>query len=177
MGLDRRAAAVMRRRNHVISVASLGIGLALFGAAFKPQDRLIWNRTGSAPQGLYWLSDEPFTLGRWVVVSSHSVDAQWAEDHGFVGRNWPLLKQIAGLPGDEICRTDMQILINGTIAGDARLQDSFGRDLPSWQGCVVLGEDQLFLMTAHPDSLDGRYFGPAEIHDLDGVAHLILHWR
>ncbi|WP_373007034.1 S26 family signal peptidase [Hyphomonas sp.] len=41
----------------------------------------------------------------------------------------------------------------------------------------MLGEDQLFLMNAHPDSLDGRYFGPVEINDLDGVARLILHWR
>ena len=42
----------MRRRKHVIGVGLLGIGLALFGAVFTPQDRLIWNRTGSAPQGL-----------------------------------------------------------------------------------------------------------------------------
>ena len=167
----------MRRRKHVIGVGLLGIGLALFGAAFTPHDRLIWNRTGSAPQGLYWLSDEPFTHGRWVVVSARSADAQWAEDHEFVGRDWPLLKQIAGLPGDEICRTDTQIMINGKGAGEARLRDSSGRDLPSWEGCVVLGQDQLFLMNAHPDSLDGRYFGPVETSDLDGVARLILHWR
>lgn len=167
----------MRRRKQVIGVTGLGIGLALFGAAFTPQDRLIWNRTGSAPQGLYWLSDEPFTLGRWVVVSARSDDAQWAEDHEFVGQDWPLLKQISGLPGDEICRTDTRILINGRIAGEARLRDSSGRDLPSWEGCVVLRQDQLFLMNAHPDSLDGRYFGPVETSDLDGAARLILHWR
>jgi len=167
----------MRRRKHVIGAAGLGIGLALFGAVFTPQDRLIWNRTDSAPQGLYWLSDEPFTKGSWVVVSASSAEAQWAEDHGFVGRNWPLLKQIAGLPGDEVCRDDTRILITGRVAGDARLRDSSGRDLPSWEGCVVLGQDQLFLMNAHPDSLDGRYLGPVEIHDLDGVARLILEWK
>ena len=109
----------MRRRKRVIGVGLLGIGLALFGAVFTPQDRLIWNRTGSAPQGLYWLSDEPFTLGRWVVVSARSDDAQWAQTQGFVGRDWPLLKQIAGLPGDEICRWDTQLLINGKVGGEA----------------------------------------------------------
>tara|TARA_R110000868_G_scaffold319646_2_gene580609 strand:- start:1192 stop:1689 length:498 start_codon:yes stop_codon:yes gene_type:complete len=165
----------MKRR--ALLMTGAGIGLALFGLIFSPMDRLIWNRTGSAPQGLYWLSDEPFTPGRWVVVSARSADAQWAQTQGFVGRDWPLLKQIAGLPGDEICRQDTQIMINGTVAGEARLRDSSGRNLPSWEGCVVLGQDQLFLMNAHPDSLDGRYFGPVEIHDLDGVARLILHWR
>lgn len=164
-------------KRHALLMTGAGIGLALFGLVFSPADRLIWNRTGSAPQGVYWLSDEPFTLGRWVVVSARSADAQWAEDHGFVGRNWPLLKQIAGLPGDEICRWDTQLLINRKVGGEARLRDSSGRDLPSWEGCVVLGQDQLFLMNAHPDSLDGRYFGPVETSDLDGVARLILEWK
>ena len=167
----------MRRRKRVIGLAGLGIGLALFGAVFTPQDRLICNRTGSAPQGLYWLSDEPFTKDSWAVVSARSADAQWSEDHGFVGRDWPLLKQTAGLPGDEICRTGTQVLINGSVVGDARLRDSLGRDLPSWEGCVVLGQDQLFLMNAHPDSLDGRYFGATDRSEIVAVASLILTWR
>jgi len=165
----------MKRR--ALLMTGAGIGLALFGLVLSPMDRLIWNRTGSAPQGLYWLSDEPFTHGRWVVVSASSAEAQWAEEHGFVGRNWPLLKQIAGLPGDEICRTDTQIMINGKGAGEARLRDSLGRDLPSWEGCVVLGQVQLFLMNAHPDSLDGHYFGATDRSDIEAVASLILPWR
>jgi type IV secretory pathway protease TraF len=88
-----------------------------------------------------------------------------------------LLKQTAGLPGDEICRTGTHILINGSVVGDARVQDSLGRDLPSWEGCVVLGQDQLFLMNAHPDSLDGRYFGVTDRRDIVAVASLILTWR
>ena len=87
------------------------------------------------------------------------------------------MKQIAGLPGDEICRRDTQILINGSVVGNARLRDTLGRNLPFWEGCVVLGHDQLFLMNADPDFLDGRYFGPVKTGDLDGVAHLILLWR
>jgi len=46
----------MKRR--ALMMTGAGIGLALFGLFFSPMDRLIWNRTGSAPQGLYWLSDE-----------------------------------------------------------------------------------------------------------------------
>ena len=164
-------------KKRTLWMTGFSAGLVFFGLVLDPADRLIWNRTASAPTGLYWLSDEPFTPGRWVVVSARSAEAQWAEEHGFVGRDWPLLKQIAGLPGDEICRWDTQLLINGKVGGEARLRDSSGRDLPSWEGCMVLGQDQLFLMNAHPDSLDGRYFGPVEIHDLVGVARLILAWR
>ncbi len=162
----------MRRRAFFLTGA--GIGLALFGLVFSPVDRLIWNRTGSAPQGLYWLSDEPFTHGRWVVVSARSAEAQWAEDHGFVGRNWPLLKQIAGFPGDEICRSRMDVSINGRPAAMARERDSMGRALPVWQGCVLLDEGQVFLLAPHPDSLDGRYFGATQRSDLVCVARPLM---
>lgn len=162
----------MRRR--ALFLTGAGIGLALFGLAFSPVDRLIWNRTGSAPQGLYWLSDEPFTTGSWVVVSASSAEAQWAEEHGFVGRDWPLLKRIAALPGDEICRFGREILIDGERVAEARIVDSKGRALPVWDGCSVLQEDQFFLLNKHPDSLDGRYFGAMERSDLAGVARPLM---
>ncbi len=162
----------MRRR--ALFLTGAGIGLALFGLVFSPVDRLIWNRTGSAPQGLYWLSDEPFTHGRWVVVSARSAEAQWAEEQGFVGRDWPLLKQIAGLPGDEICRSGSAVSINGIDLVEAREVDSRGRALPVWRGCKVLGPNEFFLLTPHPDSLDGRYFGAMGRSDLTGVAIPLL---
>lgn len=162
----------MKRR--ALLMTGVGIGLALFGLVFSPMDRLIWNRTASAPQGLYWLSDEPFTPGRWVVVSGRSAEAQWAEEHGFVGRNWPLLKQIAGLPGDEICRSGVEVSINGKPVATARQRDSMGRALPVWQDCVLLNEGQVFLLAPHPDSLDGRYFGATQRSDLVGVARPLM---
>lgn len=147
-----------------------GISLVIFGSIFDPLDRLIWNRTTSAPTGLYWLSDEPFTHGRWVVVSSQSALAEWAQTRGYVGKDWPLLKQIAAMPGDDICRIGDDILINDRAAAIAKQVDSNGRNLPAWSGCRVLQADEIFLLTPHPASLDGRYLGPIKQTDLDGVA-------
>ena len=39
----------------------LGGSAALSGLVFDPPAKFIWNRTASAPEGLYWLRDEPFT--------------------------------------------------------------------------------------------------------------------
>jgi len=161
-------------RRRALFLTGAGAGLALFGLVFSPKDRLIWNRTDSAPQGLYWLSDEPFTYGRWVVVSGQSAEAQWAQEHGFVGRGWPLLKQIAGLPGDEICRVGAAVSLNGRVVAEAREADSRGRALPVLEGCSVLQEDQFFLLNKHPDSLDGRYFGAIERSELVGVARPLM---
>lgn len=157
-------------KNIILWTTAAGVLLTGFGIVFDPVDRLIWNRTGSAPTGLYWLSDEPFTPGRWVVVSSQSADAQWAEKQGYVGKDWPLLKQVAGLPGDEVCRTDEKILLNNSIIARARMTDSHGRNLPVWAGCHRLDGDEYFLLSPHPASLDGRYFGPTKRENVDGVA-------
>jgi type IV secretory pathway protease TraF len=44
--------------------------------------------------------------------------------------------------------------------GEALSRDSRGRPLPAWQGCRVVGADELFLMNWQSnDSFDGRYFG------------------
>lgn len=152
----------------------LGGWAALFGLIFEPQKQIIWNRTGSAPEGLYWLRDEPFTYGRWVVLSARSGPAEWAERRGFVGQDWPLLKQVAGLPGDEICREGMLVSVNGEAAATALEADHSGRDLPAWGGCHTLRTGEVFLLNPHPSSLDGRYFGPLNERDLIGVAIPVL---
>jgi conjugative transfer signal peptidase TraF len=155
-------------------LVGLGLSAVLFSVVSPLPERLIWNRTGSVAQGLYWLSDEPFTKGGWVVVSARSAEAQWAELHGFVGEDWPLLKRVAGVPGDEICRDGVTVLINGMPAGEALIASGNGVVLPSWNGCRRIEDGEIFLMNAHPQSLDGRYFGISSTRDIEGSAILLL---
>ena len=152
----------------------LGGSAALFGLVFDPAETLIWNRTGSAPKGLYWLSGDPFTKGRWVAVSARSADADWAEARGYVGKDWPLLKQVAGIPGDLICRNGNEVLVNGVLAAMAQEVDSRGRLLPVWEGCERLKAGEYFLLAPHASSLDGRYFGVTSTEDLDGVVRPLM---
>ena len=52
-----------------------------------------------------------------------------------------------------------------------------GRPLPVWQGCRTLGTGELLLLNPdHPDSLDGRYFGPLPASAVIGRA-TPLHLR
>ena len=64
----------------------------------------------------------------------------------------------------------MDILINDRLVSVAVERDSLGRPLPVWTGCQRLGTDEVFLLTPHPASLDGRYFGPTHQKNLDGIA-------
>ncbi|MEM9179137.1 MAG: S26 family signal peptidase [Pseudomonadota bacterium] len=155
----------------ILTVAAVGV--CFLTLTWNPKEKFIWNRTHSAPIGLYWLSDGPYKQSDWVIVSANNADAQWAEKQGYVGRDWPLVKQVFALPGDTICRDGVQISINGERVSVAKLRDQTGRALPRWSGCVTLKADQVFLLNKHPDSLDGRYFGPTQKDDLMGRAHKV----
>ena len=87
-----------------------------------------------------------------------------------MGQDWPLLKQVAGVEGDVICRDGTAILINNQPAATALLHDRNGGILPAWDGCRALEAGEVFLLSSHPSSLDGRYFGPVIEAEILGVA-------
>lgn len=131
---------------------------------------VIWNRTDSAPQGLYWRQNSLPNIGDWAIVSPKSSAAKWVSQNGYTGPNWPLIKRVAAKTGDKVCRIEEQVLINGRPVAVA-LADNFSeKKLPDWQGCRVLTDTEFFLLNAHPRSLDGRYFGPTEAQDIAGTA-------
>lgn len=80
------------------------------------------------------------------------------------------MKQVSGVPGDEICREETGIFINRQRSGIALLRDQKGRELPAWDGCMTLKAGEVFLLSPHPSSLDGLYFGPISEADIPGVA-------
>ena len=157
-------------KTRMLIVAVLAVGAICWGSVLRHSHWLIWNRTSSAPEGLYRITAKPLVVGQWVVVSGDSEEAIWAQRRGYVGQNWPLLKRVSGMGGSEICRSDSEILIDGMHVADAMQADDLGREMPQWTGCHVLENGEVFLLNDHPHSLDGRYFGPTQMYNLEGVA-------
>ncbi len=153
-----------------LAAALAGIAMAGAGLVLQHNDLLIWNRTGSAPIGLYRLSQAPLAPGRLVALSAESKAATWAFNRGYIGENWPLLKRVAALPGAEICRDNLEIFVDGKHVATALGADQVGQKMPVWRGCITLRENEIFLLNENPRSLDGRYFGATDINDVDGVA-------
>jgi type IV secretory pathway protease TraF len=80
---------------------------------------------------------------------------------GYLPGGVSLIKRIAALPGQSVCRNELLISVDGLVIGVARNRDHVGRTLPVWRGCRLVAEDEVFLMNRdEPASLDGRYFGP-----------------
>jgi conjugative transfer signal peptidase TraF len=133
----------------------------MFTMGTKPAAHYIWNASESVPIGLYRLQP----TGRLFVTELVAIEppeplATILADGLYLPRGIPMLKRVLALPGQTVCRDDLTITVDGTRVGEARERDSRGRPLPVWQGCRVVGEDEVFLMNwQSAGSLDGRYFG------------------
>ncbi|MEQ3650973.1 S26 family signal peptidase [Hyphomonas sp.] len=151
---------------------AMGCGLGLLTAArLIDWPVLVWNRTESVPKGLYLVARTVDISKADLVAFEPSHETRhWLEEDGLVGPGWPLLKQVAGLEGDEICRCGTRIFINGFASADAHELKASGSALPVWQGCRTLQADEVFLLNPHPRSVDGRYFGPQDRGRILGVA-------
>src|SRR3546814_16297253 len=87
----------------------------------------------------------------------------------YLPRVVPLMKHVAALPGQRVCRNGTAITVDGIAMGDALDHDRRGRPLPIWTGCRLVAAGELFLMNWQVrDSLDGRYFGPLPAHPVIG---------
>lgn len=161
--------------SHPLFATAASVALLLVSPAHPWKARLIWNRTESAPLGLYWRTGALPARNGWAVISADAPASIWVSSHGYLAPDWPIIKRVRGVRGDEICRVGTQILINGGDAATALETDSEGEKLPRWEGCIRLAEDEIFLLNDHPRSLDGRYFGATKLGDLDGSA--VLLWR
>ena len=147
----------------------LGIGIASF---VTMPVKLLWNATASTPVGLYSLG-APDTLkrGDLVAVRPDILLADFMVARGYIGHGVPLLKRIAALSGDKVCRRGPRVTVNGRAMADALARDHLGRALPVWRGCRRLSDGEVFLLNrAVRDSLDGRYFGPMSARAVIGRA-------
>lgn len=147
--------------------------MGVAAAAFVPTPlKLVWNVSASAPIGLYAI--EParrLEVTDLLAIKPPAALARFLVERGYVGAGVPLMKRVAALPGQEVCRRDRTITVDGVAYGDALERDRVGRLLPVWRGCRRIAEGELFLMNFDvPDSLDGRYFGPLPVGTVIGRA-------
>ncbi|MEH3046661.1 S26 family signal peptidase [Sphingomonas adhaesiva] len=161
----------MSRRFYVLATA-LAVLLVAMLTCISVTPRLIWNASASVPVGLYALHpDARPGVGDLIAVRPPALLARFLAERHYLPLDVPLMKHVAARPGQEVCRQDRTITVDGVPFGDALDRDRLGRPLPVWRGCRRLGTGELFLMNgAVPDSLDGRYFGPLPASTVIGTA-------
>jgi conjugative transfer signal peptidase TraF len=159
-----------------LAVAALGVAGVTLPAVTAMPTRLIWNVSESVPLGLYAVTTgAPIRHGTVVAVAPPPTLARFMAERGYLGPGAPMLKTVAALPSDKVCRRGVRISVNDAVIARAKKRDSKGRDLPVWRGCHRLLQGEIFLVNSGvADSMDGRYFGVLPRAAIIGKAHLLL---
>jgi conjugative transfer signal peptidase TraF len=162
----------MNTRQKILCAMLFGVSLISFSSAAHPMPRLLWNASASVPIGLYAVHPaRRLRAGELLVVRPLAALAQFMAARRYLALDVPLIKYVAALPGQIVCRSGLRITVNGIVEAEALDRDARGRELPVWQGCRTVQAGDVFLMNASvPDSFDGRYFGQVPDRSIIGSA-------
>ncbi len=131
-------------------------------AFVRPAPRLVWNASASVPLGLY-AARPARSVPRGALVAAYAPApvAHFMAVRRYLPLRVPMLKQVAAIAGQRVCRAGTQVTIDGKPVAEARSFDRAGRPLSAWHGCRIIAVGEVFLLNpASLDSFDGRYFGP-----------------
>ena len=160
----------MIRRRFLLAGA---VAAATLATLAMPVSRYaVWNATASVTTGLYAIRGKAsLHVGERVAIEPPPALRALLSERGYLPTGVPLIKRIAAVRGQRVCRFAHGITIDGQYVGAARARDRLGRPLPVWAGCHVLRTGEVFVMNpAAPDSFDGRYFGPLRLDSVIGRA-------
>ena len=160
----------------IVLVQSLFVAnAALSGLKTKPP--MILNETPSMAKGAYVRVGEVADLKRGDIIAMPMNGA--ARNYLVKKLGYPkdtmLIKRVAGLSGDLVCRQGSVVTINKRTLVAAR-SDRQGIPLPVWFGCRTLSTNEVFLLGDHPASFDSRYFGPVSRGELGGIYRAAVTW-
>lgn len=152
--------------------ATAATSMLAFTAIAPPVPKLVWNASASVPIGLYEISPAGrLHVTELVLAMPPEPLASFLANGGYLPRGVPLLKRVAALPGQTVCRDGLAITVDGVQLAEARERDRRGRELPVWTGCRVIADGEVFLLNwDEPSSLDGRYFGQVPVSSIVGQA-------
>ncbi len=162
----------MKRPALLVAVMLSAVVTVALTAVWRPVPRLVWNASASVPVGLYAVRPPgELIVGEMVVAIPPEPLASFLADGHYLPKGLPLIKHVAALPGQHVCRVGFTVSIDASVSATARRHDHAGRMLPIWRGCHTIVPGEVFLLNARePASLDGRYFGPLPSSSVIGRA-------
>lgn len=171
--------ARLRGKAAVLAVISVSMVLTIVSLAPHPP-LIVYNASGSAPFGFYRVESRLPVRGETAVIEPPPLIGLMLVSRGILPPSVPLIKQIAAVGGDEVCRSKESggvLSINGKVVAETFEKGRDGRSLPAWEGCMRLIDGEFFLLQPHPLSFDSRYFGPVMRCDVIGVARPLWTWN
>lgn len=167
----------MKRTSWVLGLSTIA-SIAVFSPLFFDFPLVVtYNSSPSAPTGFYWIDrNGELKRGAYILIPTPRAFRFLVAKRHYLSVSIPLLKRVAALPGDVVCRQNEAVLINGTQVAKALREDSTGRFLPIWSGCKTLQAEEFFALNDAPNSLDSRTFGPLKTQNIIGIAIPLYLW-
>lgn len=169
----------MFRKVLIGGAATLLVVMTAMEIVHPPSPKLLYNPSQSAPVGYYKIQKSPsFEHGDYVAAYAPDWARELAETRGYLPKDYPLIKKIWAAEGDQICGDGRQVSgPNGSVVARL-LQDRLGRDLPMFEGCIVLAKHEYFLISIDENygaayGFDSRYFGPVKREQILGGAQYL----
>ena len=164
---------------HSLAVAAGFLGLACWAA----QHWFVMNTSESFPPGLYHKQWVPPHKGDLVLfcppdrpIFREAMRRGWI-DHGLCpsGTGY-MIKRIAADEGDYVEMSVASISVNGTALENSarRIDTGYDVPLPFFHN---LQHSEVLLMSPHPLSFDGRYFGIVHAGAIKAVLQPALLWE
>ena len=158
----------------ILSAPGFAVAALLIKPALAPL--YVLNLSPSVPVGLYRLESGNPHRGGLAVIRLSQPWRDLAAAREYLPPQALLIKPVAALGGDHVCRSGARITINGRLAAVAQPEDKKGRALPEWEGCKTLVEGEAFLLSRTDGSFDGRYFGVTPRSALIANAVTVSRW-
>ena len=158
----------MKQRQIIVLALCVGAIALVAAGELHRGDVVLFNATPSVPRGFYARTDAPVLEGALVTVRAGDVAGDYAAVRQFTDDGNRFIKRVAARVGVRVCAEGESVTV-GEVAYARQRRDSLGRALPTWEGCHVLHDGEVFLMGDTPDSFDSRYFGVVREDAIEGV--------
>ena len=157
-------------RIRVSLLAVLAVALLASPHIVSNAPLLVWNVSPSVPVGVYHVVGRSARRGDLVLLELSERVRKLTTARGYVAPRSLLIKPVAAIAGDGVCRFGSWVWISGHAGVTAHAADARDRPLPAWRGCRILRSSQLFVLALSADSFDSRYFGPVDVRSVVGIA-------
>ena len=85
------------------------------------------------------------------------------------------MKQLAAMDQDTVCLVGDDVSINGAVVAHRVLLNTYA--MPPLEGCMMFGQNEVFLLGSHTKSFDSRYTGAWDASAIEGTCTPVWTWE
>jgi conjugative transfer signal peptidase TraF len=176
----------MKATKTSIIYVTIAVGLLLVYGVFITLGGIIYTGT-DVPPGLYLKVDKPIAIGRYAIVCPpNRPEFLNARERGYLNAgNCPdnfdsMMLKVAAKRKDNLTINDNGVLVNNVLLPQSqpfgKIKDDQGIPKLKLDHYELKHNELLLLSESRQESFDGRYFGPVDVEQVEGIISPVFQW-